>query len=266
MLLYIKIIRLLLLPKTNMSTETLPPPIQDPTIEQLPPAVPLPEQPVAAESDYLGPRNNLSTDVAKPLAEEYYTAPETFYADNPLEKPPDTPTAFSQRWGQLQGTWQRVKAGVHGATVGRLRALKRGEAYDATKHNRVVQNEMYQSIGDLAVREHLFAHDTKRFNRYASHKLTRGEYLRQNLEEMGSLVPIVGVLALRGAGKLLLRNSKLESVGSYVGLAAAESADKALSSLKKSSKHVTAAHARKRAVSQAVVGAQQNARAKAAWM
>lgn len=264
MLLYIKIE--LLFKKTNMSTETLPPPVQDPTIEQLPPAVPLPEQPVAAESNYLGPQNNLLTDVAKPLAEEYYTAPETFYADSPLEKPPDTPTAFSQRWGQLQGTWQRTKAAVYGATVGRLRARNRGEAYDATKHNRVVQNEMYQSIGDLAVREHLFAHDTKRFNRYASHKLTRGESLRQNLEEFGALVPIVGVLALRGAGKLLLRNSKLESVGSYVGLAAAESADKALTALNKSSGGTTTAHARKRATSQAMTGAHQNARVKSAWL
>jgi hypothetical protein len=247
-----------------MSTETLPPPVQDPAIEQ--PVAPLPEHPVAIESDYLGPRNDILNDVAKPLAEEYYTAPETFYADNPLESPPQTPTAFSQRWGRLQGTWQRVKAGTYGATAGRLRALKRGEAYDATKHNRVVQNEMYKSIGDLAVREHLFAYDPKRFNRYASHQLTRGESLRQNLEEIGSLVPIVGVLALRGAGKLLLRNSKLESVGSYVGLAAAESADKALSSLKKSSKNAAAAHERKRAVSQTIVGAQQNARVKSIWM
>jgi|GEM_PF-2172731 len=151
-------------------------------------------------------RNDLETDVAIPMT-----------AEDHAQFAPQTTEDFAQRWGQVQGRWQRIKAATVGAVAGRVRAFSRSESYDATKHNRVVQNEMYKSVGSIAVgaeiRSHLMQHDAKRFETYSSGKTTTGEKIRATVRDLAALGPVIGVAAIMGAGRLLGGKSEQGSVG-----------------------------------------------------
>lgn len=237
-----------------MSVETAPASFPQP--ENPHTGVPNPaERPYDPATDpYL--RNDPETDVAVPLPEEFYTRPDL------LESAPQTDEDFAARWGQMEGTWAKIKAGV-GAAAGRVRAFRKGEEYDATKHNRVVQNEMYKDIGDVAVREHLFAHDTKRFDRYATGKRRHVEIAGAALREAGLIGAFIGMSAIYGAGRLLEEVTAPGSSASVLGVHMDQKAQKVMKHIDTAATTPTAASERASAVHRTLRKAHQQAQMKA---
>jgi hypothetical protein len=122
---------------------------------------------------------------------------------------------------------------------------------------------MYQNVGELAVREHLAAHDTERFATYASGNLTRSERLRINLEELGALFPLVGAVAVRGLGHTLIKRTELGSTGTYLGLALSETADRVTKKFSKIGKNREETLDRQSRVESQMNAVHQKARSKA---
>ncbi len=138
--------------------------------------------------------------------------------------PPMTSEEITQRWGQLQGGWQRLKGALSGA-VGRARSTLKEEEYDPAKHNRTVQNQLYKHLGEAPVRGFLGQHDN-RYNRYAAGKVGVAERSREIAAEALVAPPMVvaclGIAALRGFANLAVRKAE---PGSPLAVLATEGAE-----------------------------------------
>ncbi len=250
-----------------MSVEAPPKPIPNPDYR---PPESRPDYNAAADPNL---RNDLDTDVAVKMTEQDYidagywtdVAPadtsELLPADHPAPEQfqyqppsPDVP--------HIEGKMSKVRAHTSGLAGGIVRSLRRGEDYDPTKHNRVVQKAMYKNVGSVAVREHLVAHDAKRFDKYAEGKTTKTERVGAILRDAAAVAPVLGLMALGNIGRALARKSEPEAMGKHLGGAMEAQSRKVIDSLDRN-KVREAARKRSQNVGSAVANAKEDARKRA---